>query len=140
MKRAIVGAVLLWALAWPLVHRAVVARFDVNPWKLGGFAMYAVPTPPVVTALMTDRGGELAALPESELPRASREALDRFRAERHALGSLRRPDDLAEAVFADAPQMRWLLVVVQKSRLDAETALVSTSQERFVYDRDQPGP
>lgn len=44
---ALAGAALLVTLLalWPACHYALTLRTGLNPWKLGGFAMYAVPGP-----------------------------------------------------------------------------------------------
>ena len=43
MKRRLVAAGLLLFALWPPLHFALVRRYDVDPWKLFGFAMYSVP-------------------------------------------------------------------------------------------------
>ena len=42
-----------FAALWPIGHAALVARYDVDPWKLAGWAMYTRPTPPLLVALFT---------------------------------------------------------------------------------------
>lgn len=37
--------VALWLLAWPVAHVVITRALDVSPWRLGGWAMYATPTP-----------------------------------------------------------------------------------------------
>jgi len=44
VKRRLALALLAFVAAWPLVHRALVARFELDPWKHAGFAMYAAPS------------------------------------------------------------------------------------------------
>lgn len=135
MKRAVVVAVLALATFWPLAHRALTAHFEWNPWKLGAFAMYATPTPPVVVALFTEDGGELVLLDEATLDAHARASLSRFRRERHALGRLREPDDVADAVFAARHDLDHLLVVVQRMSLDRRTALMVSTKQSYVYER-----
>lgn len=136
MKRRLALALLAALALWPLLHRGLVARYDLNPWKLAGFAMYTTPTPPVLVVVLHDAGGRLAPLDERGLPEATRRALDRFRSERHALGRLRRPDDLARALFRARPDLPALVVLVQRMRLDPATARMTSTRERFVYTRD----
>ena len=58
MRRALATAILVWVAAWPLAHRAAVSAFDINPWKLGGFAMYTTATPPVQVVPFEDPPGD----------------------------------------------------------------------------------
>lgn len=140
MKRRLVLTLLATLALWPLVHRVLVARYDLNPWKLAGFAMYTTPTPPVLVVVLHDAGGRLAALDERALPVPARRALDRFRAERHALGRLRRPDDLARALFRARPDLDVLVVLVQRIQLDPATARMTSVRERFAYERESRPP
>jgi hypothetical protein len=111
-----------------------VARFEIDPWKLGGFAMYATPSLPILVATFTPEAGRLTLLDESSLPAGVRARLDRFRVERVALGRLREPRDAARAILAARPELHGL-VVVQRATLDPRTARTTASRERFVYDR-----
>lgn len=42
-RRRFVFLVLILVAGWPLAHRMLVDGFLVNPWELGGFAMYVQP-------------------------------------------------------------------------------------------------
>jgi len=42
-KSRIVHLGLALVAVWPLVHMTLVRRFDVSPWKLAGWGMYATP-------------------------------------------------------------------------------------------------
>ena len=78
-KRAVAVAILLWVCLWPLAHRILVATWDVNPWKLGAFAMYTTPTPPVQVALFRKGSDGLVPIDERTLTPGVRAVLDRFR-------------------------------------------------------------
>jgi hypothetical protein len=135
VKRRLALALLGFVALWPLLHRAAVARFGLDPWKHAGFAMYAAPSLPVLVAMLAPQAGGLALLDEVALPSGARAALDRFRVERLALGALRRPDDVARAVFAARPDLTGLVVQVQHTRLDARSARMRRASESFVYSR-----
>jgi hypothetical protein len=135
MRRRILGAILVAAAVWPLFLRAAVRRFDVNPWKFGGFAMYTTPTPPILVALLRAVPGGFRALDPRTLPAPVRAQLDRFQMERHALGTLREPDDVARAVLAAQPELPGLVVMVQRMKLDPATARMTSRRDRYVYDR-----
>lgn len=132
-RTRLVAAILGMAALWPLVHRGLVARFDWNPWKLGGFAMYAA-RPIALAALFEAKGGHLQTVDESALPAGARGALAEFRSERQTWGQLRRPDDVARAVFAARPELEHLLVVVQRLELD-DTGHVASEKTSYLYDR-----
>jgi hypothetical protein len=137
VKRGIVIAVLAFVASWPLVQRGLVAGYGIDPWKLGGFAMYAAPSPPLLVVLVDpDRAG--TAIDERTLSAPLRRALDRFRIERHALGRLREPRALAAAVLAERPDLAALVVVVQTARLDVRTARMTTSRDAYAYGPDGP--
>ena len=135
MKRNAVAALLAWVALWPLAQRALVARFEIDPWKLGGFAMYATPTLPLLVAVFAPEAGRLALLDETTLPAEARARLDRFRVERVALGRLREPRDAARAILAARPDLHGVVLVVQRTTLDPRTARTRSTSERFVYDR-----
>ena len=138
MKRRIVIALLALVAIWPLVQRGLVARFGIDAWKLGGFAMYAAPTPPLQVVLVDPASPE-TALDERALSAPLRRALDRFRIERHALGDLREPRDLAALGLEERADLGALVVLVQTARLDPETALITTRRVAYSYGRDGYG-
>ena len=135
VKRRAVAALLAFAALWPFAQRALVARYGIDPWKLAGFAMYATPSMPVLVALFVPEGGRLALVDETSLDPALRARLDRFRAERLALGRLREPEDLARAFLAARPAATGVVVSVQRTDLDPATARMHSANELFSYDR-----
>jgi hypothetical protein len=135
VKRNAVALLLAWVAVWPLVQRGLVARFAIDPWKLGGFAMYATPSLPLLVALQVPRDGQLVLLDESTLPPPTRAALRRFRVERLALGRLRSPDDAARAVLEARPDLPAVVVLVQHTTLDPRSARTRAETERHSYDR-----
>jgi hypothetical protein len=136
VKRNLALALLAFAALWPLAHRALVARAGADPWKLAGFAMYATPSLPLLVAAFVPEDGRLALVDEATLPADARAQLDRFRAERLALGRLREPDDVARAVLAARPAARGVTIVVQRTDLDPRSARTVARRELFAYDRE----
>lgn len=136
MKRRLALALLAFVAAWPLVHRALVARFELDPWKHAGFAMYAAPSLPVLAAVLAPEAGALVLLDEESLPAGARAALERFRVERLALGRLRQPDDVARAVLAARPELAGVAVQVQRTTLDPRSARMRRASESYFYDRE----
>ena len=135
MKAWIALGVLAWVALWPLGHRAIVAAWDVNPWKLGGFAMYTTATPPVQVVAFARDGSELSPLDERTFPAEVQETLRQFRIRRHALGRLHPPDDLATAILDARRDLQWVVVAVQRMKLDPATARMTSTRDRYVYER-----
>lgn len=106
MARArFVVALVAVVVVWPLLHRAIVAAYDVNPWKLGGFAMYTTATPPVLTVAFEPRGEGGVPIDRRELPAYVQQTLLAFEKRRHVLGNLARPDDFASQVLQARPDL-----------------------------------
>jgi hypothetical protein len=135
VKRNAVAALLLFVALWPLGHRALVARYHIDPWKLGAFAMYATPNLPVLVAAVGSGPNGAATIDEATLPAWMRERLDRFRVERLALGELRDPEDVGRQLLVARPDLAAVQILVQRSWLDRETALIKVATPRYVYDR-----
>lgn len=136
MQRAVLLGVLAAVGLWPLVHRALVARYDINPWKLAGFAMYSVPTPPVQVVLFEKAGKGLRPLDEQALPGAASIELQRFRRTRYALGDLARPDGVGRAVLAARPDLAWVVIATQRMQLDPATARMTSVRSQYTYHRE----
>ena len=136
MKSVGIACILLVALLWPPVQRFLVQRHDVNPWKLGGFAMYAAPTPPVLVVMLEATPVGLRPLDPRRLSAAVRREHDAFRMRRHVLGALHEPDALARAVLAERPDLPGIIVAVQRMKLDPRAARMTSRRDRYVYDRD----
>lgn len=129
------AAILCWATLWPLVHRALVERYDINPWKLGGFAMYTTPTPPVLVVALEGRQGALKPVDETALPDTARRALRDFRADRHALGELQTAEGVGRALLNARPDLDWVVVAVQRMKLDRQTARMTSTRQQYVFER-----
>ena len=134
-KRTLLVALLVWVACWPLAHRWLVVRYDIDPWKLGAFAMYATPNLPVLVAAVGTSAAGTAVIDESTLPIWVRRDLDRFRVERAALGALRDPADVGRLLLTARPDLTSVAILIQRSTLDAETATIRVATPRFVYPR-----
>lgn len=132
-KRYVVIAILGLAGLWPLAHRALVPVLEFNPWRLGGWAMYATPSPPVLALLFSPRDGALTPMLDLAAPVA--QALDAFRSRRHALGKHVIPNEVAQVAFSHEASLEGVVVVVQTIKLDHETALTTSSKAYYWYDR-----
>lgn len=131
------AALVLLVALWPLAQRALVVRYGSDPWRLGGFAMYATYQSTQVALFRVEPGG-LRLVDESTLPGAARGELVRFRRMRSALGRLASPDAAVRAVHDARPELEHLVVVVQRLWLDPATARVASEKQVLPYLGGEP--
>jgi len=129
-----VVSLLVVVAVWPLLHRAGVAAWELNPWKLAGFAMYATHTTTLVV-LLEPGAGVWHPLDERALAPAARQGLAEFRRQRDALGRLRSPREMARLVFETEPARAHLLVTVQRLNLEPATARIGSRKSHYFYER-----
>lgn len=136
-KRLATGFLLVFA-AWPLVHRGLVARYDISPWRFFGWAMYCQPKLDVGLQVLVIEKGRPSRLGTSQIADAipgwrglRRDYLEK----RRYLGRLRPPDALAELVRARYPEADAIELVIAKDRLDRETAMIVETTETYRYPR-----
>ncbi|MEM8605633.1 MAG: hypothetical protein AAGF92_00910 [Myxococcota bacterium] len=128
MKRRLVIAFVVLLTIWPLAHRAMVAAFNVNPWKLAGWAMFCIPNPKTSTQTygLTTSGRRIRfeMRPEDQFD------LSLYDYRRQILGELAPPPDrLAEQILSRHPELAGVGVVVYQYHLDPETALLRWESE-----------
>jgi hypothetical protein len=135
----IVAAVVTTVGLWPLAHRCLVASYGIDPWKLGGFAMYTTYSTSL-TALFEVTPSGFTLVNEAKLPVEGQRAFADFRAQRSALGTLRSPDDAVRAIYSQRPDLENLLVVVQRMWLDPEDGHIRSSKLRYLFAGGEPVP
>ena len=129
MKRRAVVALLLLFAAWPLAHAVLTTQYGVDPWKLFGFSMYAVPGPMrTVRVFELQRGAAPRGLDYRRYEEPVQRAVDHFRERRRALGELHPMSALAEAMLDLHPTWEGVGVAVISLELDPETARLASSQ------------
>lgn len=128
-KRRLVLAFLVCLAAWPLAHRFLVASFEIDPWRLCGWAMYCTPKLRVEVALVPERAGRPIEL---DLPPPLREEADRFVERRAVLGRFVNPALLARSALnrLDADSV---VLTIQHHRLDPRTNRIVGTREYFRY-------
>jgi hypothetical protein len=122
---------LVAAAIWPLIHHMLVLRYDVDPWELFGWSMYAVPAARVAVAIDLERGDEVEPLrPLGELFARVRV----FARRRSALGALASSESLARELLADDAQLDAVVVTTRSLVLDPQTTLwrLHERSERYV--------
>ncbi|HSQ00629.1 MAG TPA: hypothetical protein VL049_25680, partial [Candidatus Dormibacteraeota bacterium] len=74
-KQRLVVSVLAVLALWPLAHRALVWRYDLDPWRFFGWAMYCTPRLPVDVSLFAVEDGARVPVELASLTRAQRGAV-----------------------------------------------------------------
>jgi hypothetical protein len=120
---------------WPLVQIGLCFRYDLSPWKLAGWGMYAQPRLGASLDVVGRESPDGAAV---ALPSVAYDVMaeaDRFLQDWRWLRRLVRPDRFAERVFAAFPQYQALEIVVKNHVLDRHTGFIVAEPVRFPYVR-----
>lgn len=133
-KQRLVFAVLAVLAVWPLAHRALVWRYDIDPWRFFGWAMYCTPKLPAEVSLFAIEGGARVPVPLDSLSDGQREAVDALRRRRSLWGTLASPERAGAALRAARPQAAAVEVVVTKWYLDPATATIATREEAHRFE------
>ena len=129
MKRRVVGVFLIAFALWPLIHRDLVRRYDVDPWKLFGFAMYSVPGPmKTVRVFPMSQAGRGQMLDFERYAPAEQRSVDRFRQRRRALGRLASMEPLGQRMLELHPDWEGATVAVVTLALTISENHKSTSR------------
>lgn len=134
-KQRLVVGVLAALAVWPLVHRALVWRYDLDPWRFFGWAMYCTPKLPAEVKLFAIEDGARAPVPLSALDRRQRRAIYSLRQRRGLWGRLASAERAGAVLLAARPQADAVEVVVEKWYLDRETASIATHVEPHRFER-----
>lgn len=134
-KSRIVTALLAAVTVWPLVQLALVARYDVSPWKLAGWGMYSTPRFDRVGMEVYGRraGGaeEQLTAPSAAVATAATAFLESYR----WLRALAPQDAFTDAILADHPQWDQVRLVVFRPDLDARTGMVVMARAEYTHPR-----
>jgi hypothetical protein len=135
VKRTFVHALVIGFTLWPAVHLTLARVYGVNPWKLGGWGMYAAPQlqPSVrVFGLTADEVGvyELITLPSEVQP-----TMERFLGRRRALGDLASPDALAGELLGHYRAIDGVRLEVRQPVLERRSGMIRETIRNFEYPR-----
>lgn len=137
MKRRLVVAVLVALAIWPLLQFFAVRRFDVDAWKLAGFAMYSVPGPQhLVRVVGLDSRGRQLPLHRNDYDPELRSLVTDYHWRRMALGRLASDRALAQHLLEARPSWDAVAIVVAIPALDRETAMVTIDFDRQIHWRE----
>jgi len=134
-QKRLVFALLVFLVAWPLLHHALAARYHLAPWKLFGWSMYCVPSFQPAIELYALDAGRRTRVDLSE-PRHQKlaAAVTWYAARRTVWGELYPPDRIVEVAFRSisSPQLE---IVIIHGFLDRHTAHLNTRRYNFAYGR-----
>lgn len=137
MKRRALSLFLILFAIWPLIQYGLVRAYDVDPWKLMGFAMYCVPGPmKTVRVYEVSSDGSQRMLDFMAYDDEEKRVVDRFRELRRTLGDLQSSDELAEALLALHPDFEGVVVAVLSLKLDPESARLEPKVKTDTHWRD----
>lgn len=134
-KQRLVVAMLAVLAAWPLAHRALVVRYDLDPWRFFGWAMYCTPKLPATISLFAIEDGVRQPVEIRSLSRDGRRAIAVLRRRRSLWGTLASPDRAGQALLAARPDAEAVEVVVSKLYLNPTTASIDTHVETHRFAR-----
>jgi hypothetical protein len=131
IRRRLVLVLLGFIALWPAVTLALQARWDVDPWKLMGFGMYATPARRLedFTLVVEVRRGERW----EQVELASEEGT-RFLARRRTWGRLASPEPMLRRLL-EASGANAASAELQFTRLNPRTARVTVERERVSVSR-----
>ena len=143
MRLATKERVVHWSVAvflvWPLVHFCLVQSHDINPWKLGGWAMYVQPRLDTFVQIRELRGERQVALPQGELPTPIVAALGEYQRRWNELGSLVDPDRVARLMLATRSDAEGVVIATRKWAFDADSASFAMEEVQHLYRRTATG-
>jgi hypothetical protein len=134
-KRRVVFTLLALLTVWPLCHRILVARYEISPWRLFGWAMYCTPILAVEVGVVPENDGQPI---EVDIPQELRRELSLFTKRRQALGRLARIEPLAEALLGGL-KTDSLVLTIQHNWMDPRSARIRGRREYHRYRYDAAG-
>lgn len=133
-QRLVVSALAVLAL-WPLAHRTLVWRYDLDPWRFFGWAMYCTPKLPVEIHLFAFEDGARVPVALASLGPVQRRAVHALRRRRALWGTLASPSRAGAALLAARPNAAAVELVVEKWYLEPATATIATHVETYRFAR-----
>lgn len=144
--KLLIGVLLSLHVVWICVHLVLVAGERINPWKLGGYGMYTLPSPQALTHVYTFNE---AAEEWIEIPRKAR-AFESFEFDRRNhlhVFRCRPPSESSIVAFLDQnPHLRYrpLTLALSEQLFDrepigvrrqiyAKVEIAWAGQTRFAY-------
>jgi len=123
VKRRVACVFLLLFAAWPALQHTLVRVYDVDPWRLCGWAMYSVPGSMKTLRVVALRDGAEPQLLNHEVyPPEVERLVTTYRWRKQALGELASADRLAETLLAMHTDWDGVALPMVTLALDPESA------------------
>jgi hypothetical protein len=125
-----VHTLLVAMTVWPLLHIGLVWRFDLSPWKLGGWGMYTTPRFGLIGMELYGHDPGRDEWQQLTAPTtAVREAAGTFLEHHRWLRGLARTGALAGAVASSQPEWDRLRITVSYPAIDLPSGMVVMRQD-----------
>lgn len=121
---------IIWAL-WLPVHRFLVVKYDANPWKGAGMAMY---TNPHSFDMNLDfyLDGIQIDIQSGDFTNSAKRDVNKFRVFRKHMGSMIKPDKLAYRLLEES-RADMMILSIQLGRLNTGTGKFEIERETFTF-------
>jgi len=138
-KRCVVALGLVALALWPPIHRGLVARYDVSPWRFFGWAMYCQPKIPISIDAFVDVDGVRLPLEQAVAERrAIAHSRFEFMQRRETWGTLVEPDEFSRKVLEAVPQADRAEIIVRHLGLDPATGNIAARTYSYRLYRSDP--
>lgn len=134
-RRNLMAAIVAFVALWPLVHAALVARYQIDPWELFGWSMYATPAARVQVGVKVERAGNIEPFFAFG---TQRERLRDFARRRTALGLLAPTEVLARELLEADATIDAVFVITRTLRFDPKTARIVATESSHRTARSEP--
>jgi hypothetical protein len=135
LKRIVVHVGLTLFTVWPAVHLGLVARYEVNPWKLAGWGMYAAPQFPAEVRVLCHTPDAVGTYELRTIQPEIEPAMLAFLERRLGLGRIAEPANFARALLDFYPAIDGVSIVVLQPILDRRTGLIEENSSTYSYRR-----
>ena len=135
-KTRLFGIALLVLGLWPAVQIGLVARYDVSPWQLAAWGMYASPQRLPGLKLRGFSGDVMVAPFDRPYPQWLRAELMHFQRYRRALGQLYSPARVGASILERRRDLDAVRLDVTELHLNPQSAMLEERETRYSYARD----
>jgi hypothetical protein len=133
--RALQVAIAL-VLLWPFAHYALVQRYDVNPWKFAGWAMYSRLGPQAHVSVRGIERGTEHEIDLASAPADVQNAAQQYQWRTRQYGVLVRPDALARATLKAFANLDAVVIRRESPFIDPGTDRLALRRWVFRQRRD----
>lgn len=138
IQRKVLAIILMMISVWPAYHYYLVHNFDLNPWKMFGFAMYCT-TRAYQFEKYDTTGGRIRPINEELLTKSTVNSIERYALLRKDLGQLYEPDGIVKQMFDELPRTRAMAIIISTLWLDGSTGKIKKKYRVYRYAKTTRG-